>query len=296
MDTTKRDDGKGAVATTAPECECAPTVADDHPDADLLARVAEFYRAFETHNIASEAWHTRHEEAEAMPDCPPHAAPAFDKAGHDRWNAFMKAKGVFKLCDKSNAATRAMGKAVNRVFASPAHTYPGAVEKVKIAYTAAGDGEGSCTGNAELEAYQDIESPWMANAIADLVRLTGATESDSVVTLFAKWGTIQDEATAIIDAGPEPTDEETERLWNAALDRRDVVGDKIMETPATSIKGVAVKVRLASHYAFDVAELAPLHNTPSRDIDYGVEGGAGGALNDHLVSALRDAERLAGVS
>ncbi len=53
--------------------------------------------------------------------------------------------------------------------------------------------------------------------------------------------------------------------------------------------GVAVKVRLASHYAF-----APLHDTPSRDIDYGGEHGAGGVLNDYLVSALRDAERLAG--
>ncbi len=69
-----------------------------------------------------------------------------------------------------------------------------------------------------------------------------------------------------------------------------------METPATSIKGVAVKVRLASHYAFEVAYLPPLYATPSRDIDYGGEHGAGGVLNDYLVSALRDAERLAGVS
>ncbi len=148
---------------------------DDHPDADLLARVAEFYSALEKHNIASEAWHTRHAEAEAMPDCPPHAAPAFDKAGSDRWNAFMKAKGVFKLSNKSNAAGRAMGKAANRVFATPAHTYRGAVEKVKIAYLATGDEEGSGTGDADLAAYQDLESPWMANAIADLERLAGVS-------------------------------------------------------------------------------------------------------------------------
>ncbi len=74
-----------------------------------------------------------------------------------------------------------------------------------------------------------------------------------------------------------------------------MVGDKIMSTPATSIKGVAVKVRLASHYAFDIVELARLHDTPSRDIDYSGEQGAGGILNEYLVSALRDAERLAGV-
>ena len=124
------------------------------------------------------------------------------------------------------------------------------------------------------------------------------TESDPVVALFAKWGILQDVAGAIIKADPEanePIDSETDKLWNAALDRRDVVGDKIMSTPATSIQGVAIKIRLASHYAHDIANLAPLYATPSRDIDYfGLEGGAGGALNDWIVSALRDAERLAG--
>ena len=75
----------------------------------------------------------------------------------------MKAKGVWKLSDKTNAAGRAMGKAANRVFVIPARTYRGAVEKVKIAYLA--------TGDADLDAYQDFENPWMANAIADLERL-----------------------------------------------------------------------------------------------------------------------------
>ncbi len=119
---------------------------------------------------------------------------------------------------------------------------------------------------------------------------------DPVVTLFAKWGNIQDEANALSAANPEAKTGELNDRWEAALDRRDVVGDKIMETPATSINGVAVKIRLASHYAFDIVELARLYDTPARDIDYELEGGAGGALNDHLVSALRDAERLAGAS
>ena len=140
------------------------------------------------------------------------------------------------------------------------------------------------------------------NVVKALERMGGCvvTEPDPVVTLFAKWGILQDVAGAIIKADPEanePIDSETDKLWNAALDRRDVVGDKIMSTPATSIQGVAVKIRLASHYAHDIANLAPLYATPSRDIDYfGLEGGAGGALNDWIVSALRDAERLAGAS
>ena len=120
------------------------------------------------------------------------------------------------------------------------------------------------------------------------------TAPDPVVTLFAKWGGIQDEANALSVANPECKSGELNDRWEAALDRRDVVGDKIMSTPATSIAGVAVKVRLASHYAFDMVELAALYATPSRDIDYSGEGGAGGALSDYIVSALRDAERLAG--
>ncbi len=336
-----------------------------------------------------------------MPECPPFAVPADDKAVHDRWHAFMKEQDVWKLYDKANAAGRALGKAAKRVFAIPARTYRGAVEKVKIAYLATGDGEGTGTGDADLEAYQDIETPWMANAITDLERLAGASvaaltepdpavvafaelvaawtafkalpdgvedqideaayrrvavardavrdavpisqegvaakvramlepyradvdavgldraydrsaksmlpflegapppapKPDPVVTLFAEWGSIQDEANALSAANPEATSGELNDRYEAALDRRDVVEDKIMGTPATSIKGVAVKVRLASHHTFDVADLAPLHKTPSRDIDYfELEGGRIGAMADYLISALRDAERLAGVS
>ncbi len=123
------------------------------------------------------------------------------------------------------------------------------------------------------------------------------TKPDPVVTLFAEWGAIQDEVTALSAATPSDAGSEAEKAWDAALDRRDVVGDKIMETPAASIKGVAIKVRLASHYAFDSAELATLYDTPSRDIDYVErEGRRIGAVADYLVSALRDAERLAGAS
>ncbi len=120
------------------------------------------------------------------------------------------------------------------------------------------------------------------------------TAPDPVVTLFAEWGAIQDEANALSAANPEAKIGELDDRYEAALIRRDAVEDKIMGTPATSMQGVAIKVRLASHYAFDIVELAPLYDTPSRDIDYDAERGAGGVLNDYLVSALRDAERLAG--
>ncbi len=153
----------GATATLG-----LPAVAEAATeDAELFARVAEFYPAFEKHDIMSAESSIRRDEADAMPDCPP-CSP------HDRWHAFMEAQGVLKLYDKTNATGSAMGKAANRVFAIPARTYRGAVEKVKIAYLATGDGEGSGTGDGDLEAYQDFENPWMANAIADLERLEGA--------------------------------------------------------------------------------------------------------------------------
>jgi len=145
-------------------------------DAELLARVAEFYPALEKHNAASKAFRTRRDEADAMPDCPPLIVQTADgRVVNERWHAFMEAQGESRLWDKMDAAGRAMGKAANRVFAIPARTYRGAIEKVKIAYIATGDGDGTYTSDADLDAYQDLETPWMANAIADLERLAGVS-------------------------------------------------------------------------------------------------------------------------
>ena len=66
----------------------------------------------------------------------------------------------------------ALGRGVSLgELAADGRTYEGAAEKVKIAYLATGDGEGTLTSDADLSAYQDDENPWMANAIADLERL-----------------------------------------------------------------------------------------------------------------------------
>ncbi len=71
------------------------------------------------------------------------------------------------------------------------------------------------------------------------------SERDPVVALFAKLGAINDEAIAIHQSDPERTDPKTDRLWNAVLDRRDAVLDQIMETPAESTEGVAIKTQCA---------------------------------------------------
>ncbi len=88
----------GATATLG-----LPAVAEAATeDAELFARVAEFYPAFEKHDIMSAESSIRRDEADAMPDCPP-------SARHDRWHAFMTAQGVMRLYDKRNTAGRAMG-------------------------------------------------------------------------------------------------------------------------------------------------------------------------------------------
>ena len=391
-----------------PERGSAPVV-DDHLDTELLARVAEFYRALEKDNVATEAWHARHDEAEAMTDCPPSVVPADDQAGHDRWDAFMKAKGVWKLSDKANAAARAMGKAANRVFAIPARTCRGAAEKVKIAYLATGDGEGTGTGNGDLEAYQDIESPWMKNAIADLERLavppptepmvedpavvageeaaeakeawlalphstiedeetpehqaaetrwhkaeedfaaapvtsipgvfiklramlyliredtadgekptwtTGHVDTlstflegapvpapvpDPAVVLFAEWGALEDEIIAFGKAHPDFDDPDVEKRRDKLGHRQSAVEDQIIETAATSVGGIAVKLRLLAYMKFPYKGLPELYATPAKDTDF--EGFILGWREEKglfvdetlLIDSLRDAERLAGV-
>ena len=119
---------------------------------------------------------------------------------------------------------------------------------------------------------------------------------DPVVTLFTKWAIIRDEATALSASDPKATDPEINARWENALDRLDAVENQIMETPATSMQGVAIKIRIASHHILEAGDVAKRYATPSRDIDYVEADGGLGAGGLYAVSALRDAERLAGVS
>ncbi len=131
-----------------------------------------------------------------------------------------------------------------------------------------------------------------------------APKPDPVVTLFAKWAIDRDEATAHSDAidaldddAPEGTGDELNTRMEAAWARTDALEDRIMETPATTMRGVAIKIRIVSHYIFEVGDFDKRYATPARDIDY-IEGAGGklGADESYVISALRDAERLAGVS
>ncbi len=136
------------------------------------------------------------------------------------------------------------------------------------------------------------------------------TAPDPVVTMFAEWGAINEEVIAFLAAIPEgagsdlrktghvpgkPGVAPEEKDWDDALDRREAVEKKILETPATSMRGVAVKIRLVTH-CIEGIDLTPLYATPAREIDYEKECIVLERDTKAAVSALIDAERLAGVS
>ena len=136
----------------------------------------------------------------------------------------------------------------------------------------------------------------MAKAMLPFLEGGAAAVPDPVTALFAKWGEIRDEATALGDSDPKATDPEINERWENAISRCDAVEDQIMETPATSMRGVAIKIRLASHYVFGAGDLDKRYATPARDIDYvEANGGPLDADESYVISALRDAERLASV-
>jgi len=164
--------GAGAAVATG---TAALAGAPDNSDTELLARVAEFHRLYRESCAASEAWHEARDRADAHPDCPPLTAPAFDRQGHEQWEAFMIEQGVYALGARSNDLGMAAGAAANAVSAIPAQTLRGALEKLKIVRLAVGDSYDALgTGDEDLDAFQGYGDPWFGNVIVDLERLGGA--------------------------------------------------------------------------------------------------------------------------
>ena len=137
----------------------------------LLTRIAAFREIYDVSTEASEQWHAEHERVDALPDCPPNKP--IPMGGFEAYSQFLTNHGVGALADCANDLSERCGKAALAVFATPAQTMRGAIEKLKIAYLATGDGGGTGTGDIDLEAYQDLGAPWMQNAIDDLDRLSG---------------------------------------------------------------------------------------------------------------------------
>ncbi len=163
---TRRNALLGASAAVA---VAGVPVAVQASDAILLARIGRFHDLYNEWCCTHEKQAAHRAEIEARPDCPP-----CDPATGSRANsAFLEANDAFRYWDQAQILGKQTGALVNAIFETPAQTATGALEKLKIAYTAVGDGGGTYTGDIDLEAWQDLEAPWMEAVIADFERLIG---------------------------------------------------------------------------------------------------------------------------
>ena len=156
-----------------------PTTQRQDQDADLLARVAVFWPLYEDHNDKGEISHACYEKMETMQDFPGNPAPDMGTPERKKWDAAFSrcadASDYHPAYDLWCKAGKDMGAAANAVFAVKAQTVRGAYEKVKIARLATGSmaESGLGEGDADLSCHQDIDAPWIDNALADLERLAG---------------------------------------------------------------------------------------------------------------------------
>jgi hypothetical protein len=120
-------------------------------DEALLTRTAAFHEIYNVSTEAREQWHAEHDRVDALPDCPPNKP--IPMGGYEAYSQFLTNHGVDALADRANDLTERSAKAALAVFATPAQTVHGAIEKLKIAYLAIGDGGGTRTGDIDLVAW-----------------------------------------------------------------------------------------------------------------------------------------------
>ena len=132
-------------------------------DADLMRLVGTFHQSYQTTQEVRAAWSQARQRADAMPDCPSLGGPI------DVWRAFMDKHGAGSLYDEWCRCSDRSGALARDIFAIPAGTLAGAVEKFKIARLADDD--------HDLEMCQDFENPWMGGVLRDLERLAGEVPS-----------------------------------------------------------------------------------------------------------------------
>ena len=153
----------GPEATDTTDAEQAPVVTG--ADSELLSRVADFWKAYRVSETTDETTHRLYAGIKAP-------LGAAHSPENELWKAEAERSGYTAAHNASHEANVKMGAAANAVFSIPAHTLRGCLEKVKIARLATGSGD-DYNGDGDLECYQDMASPWVDNAIADLERLAG---------------------------------------------------------------------------------------------------------------------------
>ena len=159
----------GQAVAAAAVLSTLPTIAHAEDDAKLLSRVEAFWPAHKAAVDCHERWVAEKHKVEALPECPCLLFPKATREDLLRHNDFLKDHGSGALADASGEAWEREARAVKLVFDTPAKTYQGVLAKLKIVEVAYGTGAGD--GDADLEGNQDLDAPWLANAIGDFERL-----------------------------------------------------------------------------------------------------------------------------
>ena len=216
-------------------------------DSELLARVADFWKAHKDDKRKGEISHACYKKMKTMRDFPGYPTPDMGTPERERYDAehsrCADASGYHPAFDLWNEAGKDMGAAANAVFAIPAQTVRGAVEKLKIAYLATGDGEGTATGDDGLETYQDLKAPWMANVLADLERLANTEQPqavpvlvpDPLVALWTEWENLE---------GEHQPKGETEAEQDKRVDRQAEIEKEMARHTPSTLEGAAALAHL----------------------------------------------------
>lgn len=115
------------------------------------------------------------------------------------------------------------------------------------------------------------------------------TAPDPVVTLFAKWEKAQDEFKRVAaEQKALGRTEDDNPEWNRCYNAMEAIELDMMITHATTVGGIHAKLRLFEYWYGTNHKRIPFKTVDDLD-DISWE-------QRHVVSALRDAERLAGAS
>ena len=161
----------GQAVAAAAVLSTLPSIAHAKEDAELLSRVEAFWLAHKEAVDCHERWVAETERIEALPECPAFRYPGATREDLLRHHAFLAEHGIGAFVDASGEAWEREDRAVKLVFGIPAKTYQGVLAKLNIVEEAYGTG--GADGDANLESYQDLDAPWLENAIADFERLAG---------------------------------------------------------------------------------------------------------------------------
>ena len=145
------------------------------PDAELMRLIAEFEATYAASNRVHETYHREKDRITALPDCPPEVLPITDREAHERREDFFDRHGADALHNEMSKLGRFAGALAYQIFATPAHTLIGAVEKLKILRLALGDEPHE--GDNDLACYicdsvEQREESWFASVMKDFDRLS----------------------------------------------------------------------------------------------------------------------------